>query len=121
MPRLEILPLYGKYRGPAHSICNLRYKIPYYIPIVFHNLSGYDTHLFIKEVGKKFDTGKIGVIAENKEEYVSFTVDVVVDSYTDDSGEVKEKKIQVRFNDSMRFMASRLDSLTNDLVANMSC
>ena len=113
MPRLETLPLYGKYRGPAHSICNLRYKIPYYIPIVFHNLSGYDTHLFIKEVGKKF--------AENKEEYVSFTVDVVVDSYTDDSGEVKEKKIQVRFNDSMRFMASRLDSLTNDLVANMSC
>ena len=39
----------GLYRGPAHSLCNLRYKIPSYIPVVFHNLSGYDTHLFIRE------------------------------------------------------------------------
>ena len=30
----------GLYRGPAHSLCNLRYKIPSYIPVVFHNLSG---------------------------------------------------------------------------------
>ena len=35
------------YRGPAHSLCNLRYKIPSYIPVVFHNLSGYDAHLFL--------------------------------------------------------------------------
>ena len=56
-----------KYRGSAHNICNLRYKIPNYIPKVFHNLSVYDAHLFIRELGKKFDTGKIGVIAENKE------------------------------------------------------
>ena len=42
----------GRYRGPAHSLCNLRYRIPSYIPIVFHNLSGYDVHLFIKELGK---------------------------------------------------------------------
>ena len=82
----------GKYQGPAHSICNLRYKIPHYIPIVFHNLSRYDAPLFIREMGKKFDTGKIGVIAENKEKYSSFNIDVVVESYTDDSGEVKEKK-----------------------------
>ena len=45
-------------------ICNLAYKIPSYIPIVFHNLSGYDAHLFIRELGKTFNTGKIGVIAE---------------------------------------------------------
>ena len=36
----------GLYRGPAHSLCNVRYKIPSYIPVVFHNLSGYDAHLF---------------------------------------------------------------------------
>ena len=82
-----------QYRGPAYSICNLRYKTPHYILIVFHNLSGYDAHLFIRELGKKFDTGKIGVIAENKEKYISFNVDVVVDSYTDALGEIKEKKI----------------------------
>ena len=62
----------GQYRGPAHRNCNLRYKIPSFIPIIFHSLIGYDAHLFIRELGKKFDKGKIGVIAENKEKYISF-------------------------------------------------
>ena len=46
----------GKYREPAHSICNLRYKISHYLPIVFHNLSRYDAHSFVRELVKKFDT-----------------------------------------------------------------
>ena len=83
----------GSYRGPAHRDCNRRYKIPLYIPFVFHKLSGYDAHLIIRELGKKFDTGKIGVIAENKEKYISFYVDVVVDRYEDELGKIKEKKI----------------------------
>ena len=90
------------------------YNTSQYIPTVFHNLSRYDAHLFIRELGKKFDTGKM--IAENKEKYISFNVNVVVGSYLDGSGEVKEKKIQVRFMDSMRLMASSLDSLMNNLV-----
>ena len=56
------------------------------------------------------------MIAENKKKYISFNVDVVVDSHTNDSGEVEEKKIQLRFIDSFRFMASSLGSLTNNLV-----
>ena len=108
----------GQYRGPTHSICNPRYKIPRHIPIVFHNLSGYNTHLFIRELGKRFDMGKIGMITENKEKYISFNVNVVVDWYEDELGRIKEKKIQLRFIDSMRFMASSLDSLTNNLVKN---
>ena len=106
----------GSYRGPAHRNCNLRYKIPLYIPFVFHNLSRYDAHLIIRELGKKFDTGKIGVIAENEEKYISFNVNVVVDKYVDKNGKDKEKKIQLRFINSIRFMASSLDSLMNNLV-----
>ena len=30
----------GQYRGPAYVSCNLKYKIPSYIPVVFHNLAG---------------------------------------------------------------------------------
>ena len=48
------------YRGAAHNTCNLKYRIPDHIPIVFHNLSGYDAHLFIKELGKKFNKNDIG-------------------------------------------------------------
>ena len=40
----------GKYRGAAHNICNLRYKIPKKIPIVFHNGSTHDYHFIIKEL-----------------------------------------------------------------------
>ena len=44
--------LTGKYRGAAHNICNLKYVIPKFVPVVIHNLSGYDSHLFIKNLGK---------------------------------------------------------------------
>ena len=38
----------GKFRGAAHSICNLRYKTSKKIPVVFHNCSTYDYHIIIK-------------------------------------------------------------------------
>ena len=103
-----------EYRGPAHRDCNLRYKIPSYIPVVFHNLSGYDAHLFIRELGKK--SKDIGVIAKNKEDYITFSVDVAVDKYVDKERNEKDKTIELRFIDSFKFMASSLDSLTNNLV-----
>ena len=104
----------GHYRGPAHSLCNLRYRIPFYIPVVFHNLLGYDAHLFIKELGKH--SKDIGVIAKNKEDYITFSVNVVVDKYVDKEGNEKDKLIKLRFIDSFKFMASSLDSLMNNLV-----
>ena len=64
----------GLYRGAAHNNCNLKYRMPDHIPIVFHNLSGYEAHLFIKELGKKFNRDDIGVTAENKEKHISFNV-----------------------------------------------
>ena len=42
----------GKFRGAAHNICNLRYKIPKDIPVVFHNGSTYDYHFVIKQLAK---------------------------------------------------------------------
>ena len=108
----------GKYRGAAHSSCNLRYRIPDYIPVVFHNLAGYDAHLFIKELAK--DTTKIGVIAKNAENYISFSVKVEVDKFINKAGKTalneKSKEIELRFIDSFKFMSSSLDSLVNNLA-----
>ena len=103
------------YRGPAHSLCNLRYKIPSYIPVVFHNLSGYDAHLFIRELGGH--ASDMEVITKNKEDYISFSIKVPVDSYIDKNGEEKDKLIDLRFIDSFKFMSSSLDSLTKNLVS----
>ena len=126
----------GLYRGPAHSLCNLRYKIPSDIPVVFHNLSGYDAHLFIRELGAH--TSEMGVIAKYKEDYISFSIKVPVDSYIDKNGEKKDillptggfkfinlptggfkwtDVIELRFIDSFKFMSSSLDSLTKSLVS----
>ena len=63
----------GKYRGAAHNICNLRYKIPKEIPVVFHNGSTYDYHFIIKELVKEFD-GNFECLDENTEKYVTFSV-----------------------------------------------
>ena len=82
----------GLYRGAAHSMCNLRYKIPKYIPVVFHNLAVYDAHLFICELAKH--TSHMGVIAKNVEDCISFSIKIEVDigSHT--------KEIELRFIDS---------------------
>ena len=47
----------GEFVGAAHQSCNLKFKEPSFIPVVFHNLSGYDAHLFIKQLG--VEEGKI--------------------------------------------------------------
>ena len=91
------------------------YRIPSYIPAVFHNLSGYDGHLFIKELGKHLSD--MGVIAKNKEDYISFSIKVSVDKYIDKNSEEKDKLIELRFIDSFKFMSSSLDSLTKNLVS----
>ena len=104
-------------RGAAHRNCNLQYKIPSYIPIVFHNLSGYDAHLFIKELAASVPGGaKMGVIAKNKEDYITFSIKIAVDKYIDKNGVEKEKEIELRFIDSFKFMSSSLDSLMTNLV-----
>ena len=108
----------GLYRGPAHSLCNLWYQIPSYIPVVFHNLSGYDGHLFIRDLGKH--SNFMEVIAKNKEDYISFSIKVSVDKYIDKNGEEKEKLIELRFIDSFKFMSSSLGSLTRNLVSGSS-
>ena len=43
----------GKFRGAAHNSCNLNYKTPNFIPVFFHNLTGYDVHLFINKLAEK--------------------------------------------------------------------
>ena len=111
----------GRYRAAAHNKCNLDYRKPDFTPVVFHNLSGYDSHLFIKNLG--FSEGNINCIPNNEEIYISFSKKIQVKSYTkkvkNEEGESAEKEIKVyptiRFIDSFKFMATSLDKLVNNL------
>ena len=72
----------GKFRGAAHNKCNLQFKKPTFTPVIFHNLSGYDAHLFVKNLGKS--EGNIKCIPNNEEKYISFSKEIVVDDYEKD-------------------------------------
>ncbi|EZA48753.1 hypothetical protein X777_13146 [Ooceraea biroi] len=101
--------LTGRYRGPAHANCNLNYKDSYTIPIVFYNLSGYDSHFIIKELATAFE-GAIDLLPINKEKYISFT------KHVNESDDKKWRNhVQLRFIDSLRFLNSSLDKLSSFL------
>ena len=104
----------GRYRGPAHNTCNLKYRKPKFIPVAFHNLSGYDSHLFIKKLG--FTNGSIDCIPNNEGKYISFTKNIKVGEYKDKkTGEVRDKTFKIRFIDSFKFLPTSLEALVNNL------
>lgn len=80
----------GKYRGAAHNKCNLEFRNTKFTPVIFHNLSGYDSHLFVKNLGKS--EGAIKCIPNNEEKYISFSKDIVVGEYEKDGKKTTNQK-----------------------------
>ena len=82
----------GKYRGAAHTACNLKLRLSpktNTIPVVFHNLHGYDSHLLMQAISKV--EGKVYCIPNNTEKYISFSFG------------------QLRFIDSVQFLLASVD------------
>ena len=98
-----------KFRGASHSICNLRYKTPKEIPIVFHNGSTYDYHFKINKLAKEFD-GHLECLGENTEKYITFSVPIGKEL---DYGKTITYKLM--FIDSFRFMQTSLSSPVDNL------
>ena len=68
--------LTGKYRGPAHSKCNINVtqKQTNFIPLIFHNFSNYDCHMFFKKLlDKKNEKVEFDIFPKTIEEYISVT------------------------------------------------
>ena len=105
----------GRYRGAAHNNCNLNYSKPKSVSVFFHNLTGYDSHLFIKNLGSPNKKENIDCIPNNEEKYISFTKNIIVGQYTNKKGEVKDKTFKIVFKDSLKFMSSSLGALVNNL------
>jgi hypothetical protein len=93
--------LSGKFRQSLCNVCNLKLQTPNFIPIFFHNLSNYDAHLIVTELGH--DTQAIRLIPNSEEKFISFT------KYVSNS-------FNMRFIDTFRFMASGLSTLAKNLV-----
>ena len=89
----------GKFRGAAHSICNLSYKVPKEIPVVIHNGSTYDYHFINKQLAEEFE-GHFERLRENIEKYITFSVpikkEVVNGKEKEDKNSKKSKRKQSR-------------------------
>ena len=103
----------GKFRGAAHSKCNLNYKVPKDIPIIIHNAS-YDTHFIINQLAEKFK-GELDFIEEDMEKYITFSVPIK--KKCDDSKTITYK---LRFIDSFRFMPTSFSELVDNVSANFN-
>ena len=90
----------GKFRGAAHSNCNLRLTEQTFIPVIFQNLKGYDSHLFINAFHSLQE--KPSYIPQNTEKFISFFLK-------------KSGSSELRFLDSYAFMAFSLASLAGNL------
>ena len=84
---------------------------------MFHNLSCYDAHLFIKTLRKKFNGDGTGVITENKKKYISFSIKINVKLAGVNNKEVKEirKIIWLALVDICRFILFSLDKMDSNL------
>ena len=103
----------GRYRGAAHNRCNLQYSKPNNISVFFHNLTGYDSHLFIKKLNKTM--GTIDCIPNNEENYISFSKTIKTGEYVNKKGETKDKNFKIIFKDSMKFLNTSIEALVNNL------
>ena len=100
----------GQYRGSAHQYCNLNFRITDKIPVIIHNLRGYDSHFIMQEIGEivKKHTYKnkkgekcqmnINAIPNNMEKYMAFMLGN-----------------HLTFIDSFQFMSSSLEKLVSNL------
>ena len=103
----------GKFRGSAHQECNLQLRLnpdKIKIPVIFHNLRGYDSHFIMQEIGaivKDYEyTNKkgqkcqmnINAIPNNMEKYMAFMLGN-----------------HLTFLDSFQFMSSSLEKLVGNL------
>ena len=104
----------GEYRGAAHNECNLKCKKTLILPVIFHNLQGYDSHLFIKELAKV--SGNLSCIPSTEEKYISFSKKIKVGQFfSGKMGKTFPIKFEIRFIDSFKFLQTSLANLVSNL------
>ena len=104
----------GKFRGAAHSKCNLNYKFPKDIPIIIIDNASYDTHFIINHLAEEFK-GELDCIGENVEKYITFSTPI---NKKCNYGKIITYKL--RFIDRFRFMPTSLSELVDNMSRNFN-
>ena len=92
----------------------MKCRKPLTLPVIFHNLQGYDSHLFIKQLAKV--KGELSCIPSTGENYISFSKKIKVNEYkSKKNGETVSIKFEIRFIDSFKFLQTSLANLVSNL------
>ena len=87
------------------------------LPVIFHNLQGYDAHLFIKQLACL--PGELNCIPSTEEKYISFSKKIKVDEYRSRrNGDTIPLYFEIRFIDSFKFLQTSLANLVGNLQSN---
>ena len=88
-------------------------RVPKFVPVLFHNLEGYDSHLFVKSLG--LEEGDIKCIPKTDEKYISFSQNIPMETFLSEDGKEKTICLEIRFLDSLKFTLKSLDALVKTL------
>jgi len=106
----------GKYIATVCNRCNLQHTYERFLPVYIHNLKGYDSHFLVPYLMKYGTEAKdVSCIPNNEERYISFSKKIKVGEYSDKKGETHDVVYEIRFLDTLAFMATSLDSLATNL------
>ena len=107
--------LTGCYRGALHNVCNLKMKQCWTIPVLAHNSSKYDSHLFVRDLcGDEGEPTDVGAIPENEQHYISFFKDKYFKEPKGD-GSTFVPKVTLNFVDTYRHLQCGLEGLVRGL------
>ena len=100
----------GQYRGSAHQDCNLNFRITDKIPVIFHNLRGYDSHFIMQEIG---EMAKKHTYTNKKGEKCQMNINAIPNNMEKCMAFMLGNHLT--FIDSFQFMSSSLDKLVSNL------
>ena len=103
----------GKFRGSAHQECNLKLRIKpedIKIPVIFHNLRGYDSHFIMQQIGK---ISKKHAYTNKRGEKQDLNINAIPNSMGKHMAFMLGNHLT--FIDSFQFMSSSLDKLVSNL------
>ena len=101
----------GKFRGSAHSTCNLNYKDQKEIPVIIHNAT-YDTHFIINQLAIEFKR-ELNCIGDNMEKYITFSIPIRK-KVINNNGDKQIITYKLKFIDSYRFTQDSLSDLVDN-------
>ena len=109
----------GKFRGAAHSQCNISFRLNRDVTVGIHNLRRYDGHIIMNQLGsicKDRADMEIHAVAKNLEDYLSFSIKINKENgKRNHDGGSSIESFRIRFIDTCQFLPNSLESLANNL------